>query len=66
MENTARHALELLRNRMTGDDMRQLADAELYRLESICHHWQKMAFAERQDRAKTIKPMLVQHRSITS
>ncbi len=46
MENTAQHALELLRNQMTGDDLRQLSDADLYRLEAICHHWQAMASTE--------------------
>ena len=56
MENTAQQAITLLRNQMTSDDMRQLSDADLYRLESNCHHWQQMAFAERQNRAKTINP----------
>ena len=46
MDNTAQHAIELLRNRMTGDDLRQLSDADLYRLEAICQHWQAMANTE--------------------
>ena len=50
MENTAQHAIELLRNRMTGEDMRQLSEADLYRLDAICHHWQAMAWAERKNR----------------
>lgn len=50
----AQQALSLLRYRMTGDDMRQLPDADLYQLEAICHHWQAMAEAERKDRANTI------------
>ena len=54
MENTAQRALELLRNQMTGDDLRQLSDTELFRLEEICHHWQAMAGAERKNRANTI------------
>ncbi len=53
MENTAQQAIALLRERMTGDDMRQLSDADLFRLEAICHHWQEMAGAERKDRVKT-------------
>ncbi len=54
MENTARHALSLMRNRMTGDDMRQLSDSDLAKLEAICLHWQAMAEAERKARASTI------------
>ena len=50
MENTAQQAIALLRDFMTGDDMRQLSDADLYRLEAICHHWQVMAAAERKCR----------------
>ena len=46
MENTAQHAIELLRNRMTGDDLRQLSDTDLHRLETICRHWQAMASTE--------------------
>lgn len=58
MENTAQHAIVLLRNQMTGDDMRQLSDVDLYQLESICHHWQVMAEAERKSRATTINNVL--------
>lgn len=54
MENTAQQALKLLRDKMTGDDMRRLSDADLCRLESICHHWQVMAEAARKSRANTI------------
>ena len=51
---TAQKAIDLLRNQMTGDDMRQLSDADLSVLESICHHWQAMAETERKSRAVTI------------
>ncbi len=50
MENNAQQAISLLRERMTGEDMRQLSDADLYRLEAICHHWQLMAGDERKNR----------------
>ena len=50
MENTAQHAIELLRNQMTGADLRQLSSADLHQLEAICHHWQAMAEAERKNR----------------
>ncbi len=56
MENTAQQAIALLRNRMTGDDMRQLSDADLYQMETVFHHWQQMAGAERKDRANTVNP----------
>ena len=46
MENTAQHAIERLRNRMTGDDLLQLSDTDLHRLEAICQHWQAMANTE--------------------
>ena len=50
MENTAQHAIELLRNQMTGADLRQLSSAELHQLEAICQHWQAMANAEQHRR----------------
>ena len=56
MENTARHALELLRNRMTGADLRQLSDTDLAQFEAICDHWQALATAEKKSRATTIRP----------
>lgn len=55
MENTAQRAVGLLRNQMTGDDLHQLSDTELFQLEAICHHWQKMAESERKHRAQTPK-----------
>jgi len=54
MENTAQHALSLLRNRMTGADLRQLSDADLFQLEALCQHWQAMAEAERKGRSGTV------------
>lgn len=58
MENTAQQALTILREWMTGDDMRQLSNADLYRLEAICHHWQAMAGAERNNRINTLSKSL--------
>ena len=55
MDNTAQCAIDYLRNRVTGSEMRQLSDADLHQFESICHHWQAMAEAERKSRASTIK-----------
>lgn len=54
MENAAQQALSIMRNRMTGDDMRQLPDAELAKLEAICLHWQAMAKAERMARVNNV------------
>lgn len=56
MENTARHALELLRNQMTGDDLRQLSGTDLAQFEAICDHWQALAKAEKRSRATPIRP----------
>ena len=47
---TAQKAIDLLRNQMTGDDLRQLSDVDLSVLESICHHWGQMADHEREKR----------------
>lgn len=64
---TAQKAIDLLRNQMTGDDLRKLSDVDLSALESICHHWLHMAAYER---TKRIKPQLgiegAPPRSITS
>ena len=54
MENPAQHALALLRNQMTGDDLRRLPDVDLSRLESICHHWQVLAEVEIKNRTNSI------------
>lgn len=39
----ARQALDLLRNQMTGDDLRQLSDSERSQFAAICDHWAQLA-----------------------
>lgn len=53
MENIAQQALSLLRNRMSGADLRQLSETELRQFKAICLHWQAMAEAEYEDRTGT-------------
>lgn len=62
MENPAQHALALLRNQMTGDDLRRLSDVDLGRMESLCHHWQAMAQAEKKIRSKTVNHAFAEQR----
>lgn len=55
---TAQKAIDLLRNQMTGNDLRQLSDVDLSVLESICHHWQAMSAIERDKRSNAAQPVM--------
>ncbi len=57
MENHTRHTLDLLRNRMTSDDLRQLSDTEVSQLKAIYHHWQMLMKTEHRGRVKTNTPV---------
>ena len=41
--NAAQQALDLLRNQITGDDLRQLSDCERRQFAAICDHWAQLA-----------------------
>ncbi len=53
--NAAQKAIALLRDEMTGDDLRQLPNPDLRRMEAICQHWLAMIAAEHKARICSAK-----------
>ena len=54
---TGQQTIDLLRNRMNGDDLREMTPEQLRQFEALCYHWQQMAHGEsvrRNSRANTI------------
>lgn len=41
--NPAQQALALLRDGMTGDDLRSLPPEQMRQFAELCYHWQQMA-----------------------
>jgi hypothetical protein len=49
--NNAHQALDVLRNKMSGDELRSLSAEQLKQFESICRHWAEMAKAAKSNTA---------------